>query len=315
MVVVSLLAMVFDILPVLLAALLSALIWNFFFIPPVFTFHINDTEDLLMFLMYFVIAMVNATLTFKIREQEKKARGKEEKEHAIQLYDTVLNSLSHELRTPVSAIIGAVDMLKENGPGLTEKNKDELLATIGTAGLRLNRQIENLLNMGRVESGMIQLRRDWCDINELIFHVVQKLSDEAINHTIIFNANEDLPFFKLDEGMIEQVLKNIIHNAIQYTPDHSVINVIAMHQNENCVMTVSDNGNGFPVNEIENAFDKFYRLPQSRAGGTGLGLSIAKGFTEAHGGSILLENNIDGGALFTITIPAETTYINKLKNE
>ncbi|NTW32317.1 MAG: DUF4118 domain-containing protein, partial [Bacteroidetes bacterium] len=95
LVVVSLLAMVFDILPVLLAALLSALIWNFFFIPPLFTFHIADTEDALMFLMYFVIALVNAVLTFKIREAEKKARDKEEKENTIKLYNTLLNSLSH----------------------------------------------------------------------------------------------------------------------------------------------------------------------------------------------------------------------------
>ena len=114
LVTVSLLAMLFEISPVLIAAVLSALIWNFFFIPPIFTFHVDHAEDLLMFLMYFLVAMVNAVLTFKIREAETIARDKEEKENALRHYNVLLNSLSHELRTPIATIIGAVDTLKEN---------------------------------------------------------------------------------------------------------------------------------------------------------------------------------------------------------
>ena len=111
---VSVVAMLFEILPVLVAAVLSAVIWNFFFIPPLYTFDIGNAEDVLMFLLYFLIALVNAALTFKIREAEKKARDKEEKEKELQLYNTLLNSLSHELRTPIASILGSVDMLKEN---------------------------------------------------------------------------------------------------------------------------------------------------------------------------------------------------------
>ncbi len=121
MVTVSLLAMMFDILPVMIAAILSALIWNFFFIPPLYTFHVSNAEDFLMFLMYFIIAMVNAVLTFKIREAELKARDKEEKENTIKIYNTLFNSLSHELRTPISTILGSVDTLKENKENLTER--------------------------------------------------------------------------------------------------------------------------------------------------------------------------------------------------
>ncbi len=313
--VVSILAMLFDILPVLISAILSALIWNFFFIQPLFTFHIDNGEDLLMFSLYFVIALVNAVLTFKIREVEKKARDKEEKENTIKLYNTLINSLSHELRTPISTILGAVDTLKESKDKLSPVNQTELLSEIDTASIRLNRQVENLLNMSRLESGMLKLNLDWCDLNELIFSVVRKLSAIDFEHRIIFNPIENLPLFKLDMGLMEQVFHNIIYNAVQYTPKNTIINIEASYQHENCLITISDNGHGFPENEIKFAFDKFYRLPNTKSGGSGLGLGIAKGFLEAHNGKIELRNNKEGGALFTISIPAETSFINSLKNE
>lgn len=312
--VVSVNAILFDILPVLLSALLSAIIWNFFFIPPILTFHIGNTEDGLLFLMYFVIASINAVLTYKIRDVERKERDEEEKLKAIKLYNTLLNSLSHELRTPISTIIGAVDTLKESEHKLSQTNQTELLSQIDIASIRLNRQVENLLNMSRLESGMLKLNFDWCDLNELIFSIIQKLSPTNGNHKIVFNPNENLPLFMLDRGLIEQVFHNIIYNAIQYTPENSIIVIGASYQSDNCYISISDNGNGFPDAEIAYVFDKFYRLPQSDAGGCGLGLSIVKGFIEAHNGKIELENNIDGGAKFSITIPAKTSFINNLKN-
>jgi two-component system, OmpR family, sensor histidine kinase KdpD len=313
--VVSLLAMTLDILPVLCASVLSALVWNFFFIPPIFTFHIDNTEDILLFLMYFVIALVNAVLTFKIRAAEKKARDKEEKENTIKLYNTLLNSLSHELRTPIATILGAVDTLKENKEKLSSTQQAELLAGIDLASIRLNRQVENLLNVSRLETGMLQPKLDWVDANELIHTVMQKLDPAKGNHQFIFTPNEQLPLFKLDHGLMEEVLHNILHNAVQYTPHNSNITINAKCINENCVITVEDNGPGFPPEQIQFLFDKFYRLPNSKTGGTGIGLSIAKGFTEAHKGKITVENCSTGGAKFTITVPVQTSFINNLKNE
>ena len=312
---VSVVAMLFDILPVLMAAVLSALIWNFFFIPPIYTFHIDNAEDLLMFLMYFVIALVNAVMTFKIREQESKARDKEEKEKTITLYNTLLNSLSHELRTPVSTIIGALDTLKESKDKLSSNNQSELLAQIDLASIRLNQQIENLLNMSRLETGILKLHLDWCDIHELIFSTMRKLSGINSHHKILYSPNELLPLCKLDIGLMEQILHNLLVNALQYTPENSIIKIEAIYAMDNCVITVEDNGSGLPEHEMAFVFDKFYRLPNSKTGGSGLGLSIVRGFVEAHNGKITTENNSDGGAKFTITIPAETSYIKNLKNE
>ena len=315
LVVVSLLAMLFDILPVLLAALLSALIWNFFFIPPTFTFHITDGEDALLFLLYFLIASVNAVLTVKIRIAEKKARDKEEKENTIKLYNTLLNSLSHELRTPIAAILGAVEILKEKNVNISEEMKNELLSEIDIAGHRLNRQVENLLNMSRLETGMLKLNLDWCDLNELMYSVIQKITLQTKTHVIQFPENENLPLAKIDAGLVRQSIYNILYNAVQYTPKGSVIKIAIVFKDEKGIISICDNGKGFPEDEIPFLFDKFYRLPHTQSGGTGLGLSITKGFVEAHGGTIKAENAPLGGAVFTISIPMETTFINNLKNE
>lgn len=312
---VSVTAMLFDIIPVLFTAFLSGLILNYFFIQPLFTLHITNTEDILLFFMYVIIALVSAVLTYKIREAENKARDKEEKEKTIQLYDTLLNSLSHELRTPIATIIGAIDTLKENKNKLSEDNQTVLLEEIDKASIRLNRQVENLLNMSRLETGTLKTKQDWCDLNELIYSLIEKIAVVKNEHTIHFVPDEKLPLFKLDIGLIEEIIQNLVLNAIQYTPTKSIISILAKHESENCIICISDNGNGFPESEIEFAFDKFYRLPNTKTGGSGLGLSIVKGFIEAHNGSISLKNVPNSGACFTITIPTETSYLNSLKNE
>jgi two-component system sensor histidine kinase KdpD len=312
---VSLIAMFFEIWPVLIAALFSALVWNFFFIPPRFTFAIHETEDVLMFFMYFIIALVNGVLTYKIRQIEKASNKKEEEENTLKLYNTLLNSLSHELRTPIATILGATDNLQTGNTKLSEANKNELISEISKASIRLNRQVENLLNMSRLESGFIQPKKDWCDINELVHEVVNGLKDNLQNRVVNIQIKENLPLFKLDHGLLSQILENLIHNAALYIPKYAIITVRANCVNEKLVLHVEDTGNGFPESEIEKVFDKFYRLKNSNTGGTGLGLSIVKGFVEAQYGTIHLENMEEGGARFTIEIPAESTYINNLKNE
>lgn len=314
LVTVSIIAMLFDIIPVVCAALLSALIWNFFFIPPILTFHIDNAEDTLMFSLYFLIALVNAVLSFKIRKEESKARDKEEKEKTIKLYNTLINSLSHELRTPIATILGAVDTLNESKDKLSISNQNELLEQIDIASIRLNIQVENLLNMSRLETGMLKLNLDWCDTNELINSVIQKLPVNH-NHMISFVQNESLPLFKFDRGILEQVLQNLLLNAHNHTPEGTIVIVKVTQNGNNCVISVSDNGSGIPEDEMEHLFDKFYRSPQANTGGSGLGLSIVKGFIEAHNGKVDVKNNTDGGATFTIEFPSEVSYLHNLKNE
>jgi two-component system sensor histidine kinase KdpD len=332
--VVSLIAVVFDIIPVLIAATISALAWNFFFIAPRFTFHIGSAEDGFLFLMYFVIALVSSVFTNRIRKAEKQLREKEEKEKTVRLYNTLLNSLSHELKTPIATIVAATDNLLNDNSRLTENNRKELTENISIASLRLNQQVENLLSMSRLESGFIQPKKDWSDINELIYSVLARLEQQLKNHKVKVCLEENLPLYKIDFVLMEQVLYNLMYNASIYTPEHTDIHITARNHHQrvytfdenhdpkselkaemnNLLLIIEDQGPGFPESEVEKAFDKFYRLSNSKTGGTGLGLSIVKGFVEAHNGTITLEN-IPHGARFTILIPAETSFINNLKNE
>jgi two-component system, OmpR family, sensor histidine kinase KdpD len=315
LVTVSLIAVTFDIFPVLTAALLSALIWNFFFIPPRFTFHVGNTDDTILFVMYFIIAMVNAVLTYKIRQIEKIARQKKERANTVRLYNTILNSLSHELRTPIATIVGATDTLLSNNANLTPESKGELLGEISKASFRLNQQVENLLNMSRLESGFIHPKMDWCDINEVVYEAVKRIEENKYTQAITININPDLPLFKLDKGMLEQIIYNLLNNACQYTPWNSKISIVVQYYTDVLQIIIEDNGKGFPEAEIKKVFDKFYRLQNTRTGGTGLGLSIVKGFTEALGGTVYLKNVDTGGARFTVNLPAATTHVNKRQQE
>lgn len=315
LVTVSILAMFLDIVPVLVAALLSALIWDFFFIPPRFTLTVGTPEDRLLLLMYFIVAMINAVLTSKIRQMEKEMKAKDEKEKSVKFYNTLFNSLSHELRTPITTIIGSIDNLQANSPRLSEKDKTDLLSEISVASIRLNQQVENLLNMSRLEAGFLHIKKDWCDINDLIHKTLQRLEPNLQKYKVAVDVPENLPLFKLDFGLMEQVIYNLIINVTQHTPEDTLITIQADCIRDRFVMTIADSGSGFPENEIDKVFDKFYRIRGSIPGGTGLGLSIVKGFVEAHNGSVRLENLPVRGSKCVIEILTEKSYVNRLKDE
>lgn len=305
---VSLLAMKLSLYPVLLAAVLSAFIWDFFFIPPHFTIHVTNSEDVLMLVMYFIVAMLNGVLTSRIKHFEGLAIQREERVNALKLYDTLFNSISHEFRTPIATILGATDNLLTQNSKFSEVNKTKLYQEINTATERLDRLVSNLLNVSRLESGSIRPKLDWCDLNELLYTVVNHLEFELKNHKVLISIPKNLPFFKLDFGLMEQAIHNIIYNCSIYTPEKSSIILTADYIDNQCFIKIEDNGKGFPKADLRLVFDKFYRSKNTQTGGIGLGLSISKGFIEAHGGHIKVENAEGGGAVFIISIPTSVNW-------
>ena len=302
---VSLLALIFDILPVLMAATLSAFIWDFFFIPPRYTIHVDTTEDLFLLIMYFIIALINGVLTYKIRHIEKALQLKEERANSVKLYNTILNSLSHELRTPIAAIIAATDNLQTNDR-ISDAVKNDLIDEISRASLRLNQQVENLLNISRLESGHIRPKNDWCDMVELVYDVVKRVEENNPSRKIEISINPDLPLCYIDKGMVDQVIYNLLNNAAIHTSNDCKIEISVANHADLLHITIEDSGKGFNNADSRDVFEKFSRVKSDPdKTNSGLGLSIVKGFTEAMGGSVELLQSRSPGAKFSITLPAK----------
>lgn len=215
----------------------------------------------------------------------------------------LLNSISHELRTPIASVRGASDSLLQPGPALSEDIRRQLARDILDASERLNRLVENLLDMSRLESGRLQLKREWCDVREIVGVAAHRLETCLSERLLTIDVQFDLPLVKLDFVLIEQVLVNLLDNACAYTQPGTHIQIKARKRDESCEITVSNDGPPIPVADLERVFDKFYRVPGLNITGTGLGLPISRGLVEAHGGTLVAENCAKDGVRFTIRLP------------
>jgi two-component system sensor histidine kinase KdpD len=313
--VVSLLAMVFELKPVLLASGVSALAWNFFFIPPLYKFTIDNPEDALLFIMYFVIATIKGVLSVKLRHAELRAKEEENQKKMLLLYDALFNSLSHELKTPISSVVTATDALRDGLGQLSQSQILTLIKEIDMAGNRLNQQVGNLLNMSRLESGQVQPHWDWCDMEEVTRTCVQPFRHSYPTYDIQLEIMPNLPIYWTDRVFVEQILHNLLRNAMEYTPENTRVIISLRPAKVGFQLEVSDDGRGIPEEIAPDIFDKFFRSAQASTGGTGLGLAIVKGFTEAMDGSVKFSNRPEGGACFKVYIPAMHTEVQNLTDE
>lgn len=437
--------------PVLMAATLSAFIWNFFFIPPRLTFAISSPEDVIMCLTYFVVALITGTLTNRLRQHEELIRDREErtnilyevlkdisssrekaeflskvctrmnqalagqcgvvlrdrngklgtelnhrhsiflteKDYAVahwafdnrkpagwstetlsqskalfiplegnsetvgvfvytpekhrklsveqenllysvcgqlgaaierhfvekrlreneklqeseKLHQTLLNSISHEMRTPLTAIMGSAEALLQESATQSVSQRKAMAQELLHAGERLNRVIENLLDMSRLEAGALALKQEWHVLQDVVGVVLNRLRKNLEGHKVKVTIPDDLPLLWLDFRLFEHALTNIIYNASIYTPPKSEISISGAVQGDSIWIVIQDDGPGIPADSMGKLFEKFYRVPGSPTGGTGLGLSIARSIVEFHQGNIRVENREAGGAKFTIELP------------
>ncbi len=439
--------------PTLLAATLTALLWDFLFVPPVFTFRISETTDLMLFLTYFAVALAMGHLAARLRAEQTAERRREERatalylltrelanatdftdllaiiirevgktfraEVAINLPDeagtggltryfasswamsekeegvadwafrrqqpagrstdtlpsaeglhlpllvtdriggvlslrfreaaeldsaqrdlleafvrqialvvdrqrlrttvqeakllaeserlskALLNSISHELRTPIAAITSASSGLGDLGEAENPALRRVLTGEIRTAATRLNRLVGNLLDMTRLESGHMKLRREWCDLADLVSVALRQLERELTRHVITNQLPPGLPLVQIDFVLMEQVLVNLLLNAALHTPPGTRVTISTEVGAKDIALIVADNGPGIAPEALPHLFDKFYRAPGAAAGGSGLGLSIVRGFVDAHGGQVSAQNRPGGGAEFTVRLPLQ----------
>lgn len=218
---------------------------------------------------------------------------------------TLLSSVSHDLRTPLAVIKGAVTNLLDRTVGWDEEARYELLGAIDHETDRLNRLVGNLLDMSRIESGALHLTRSWQDLDELITEVVDRMRPLMADHALTIDVPADLPPILLSYTQIDQVLTNLLENAVKYTPAGTPVAIAVHEQGQQVRITVRDRGPGIPPGMEARIFEKFVRTtaPERHADGTGLGLAICKGIVEAHGGKIWVEPVPGGGAAFHFTLP------------
>jgi two-component system, OmpR family, sensor histidine kinase KdpD len=246
-----------------------------------------------------------AIVRLQLAKEAEQAKWLTESE---KLHRTLLNSISHDFRTPLASITGAVTSLLAEGSVYSQETREIFLRTIKEEAHRMNRFIENLLDMVRLESGTLKLNMKWCDIQDIIGVVLRETRDTLQGHQLRIDIPQDLPSIKADFILIEQVIINLLENAAKYSFPGSTITISAICRDKSLFLTVADPGPPIPKTEQEHIFDKFYRLRSSRpASGTGLGLSICKGIIEAHGGSIVVDSSPECGNRFTffLTVPEE----------
>lgn len=242
-------------------------------------------------------------------EKEASNRARREIEEAArqeQLRANLLRSISHDLRTPLTSISGNALILTEKNPLLTEEKRRELSAAIYEDANWLNHLVENLLSITRMENGQVNLHIQPELIQDIFDDVLAHLDHDAARHTIVTNVTDDLLMADMDAQLIEQVLVNLINNAIKYTPEHSRIELFAAPEGKFVRICVTDDGPGIPEESWDKLFDMFYTLGKTRSDGRrglGLGLALCRSIVAAHGGVINVQNAAPHGACFRFTLP------------
>jgi len=237
----------------------------------------------------------------RLAEQAEGARVQSETER---LRSGLLSSVSHDLRTPLAVITGVTSTLLEADGALAPDQRAEMLRTVVDEASRLNQLVGNLLAMTRLESGTLEVRRHWVPVEEIIGAALHRIEPLAGDRAIRVNVASDVPLVAVDDVLIEQVVFNLVENALKHAPASTPIDIRARCGVSDVQVSVADRGPGLPRGAEERVFDKFYRGDApTRVGGAGLGLAICRGIVEAHGGTIRAAERVGGGAEFTFALP------------
>jgi two-component system sensor histidine kinase KdpD len=238
----------------------------------------------------------------------EQARQAEVLQATEKLQTALLNSISHDLRTPLVSILGAFSSLQEDDLALDEATRRSLVENAREEAERLNRFVSNLLDMTRIEAGALKVAHEPCDLQDVIGAALERLSDRLGNRTLRVEVPPDLPLVPMDFVLMAQVLVNLLDNALKYSPASAPIEVRVRVEDSQAFIEIADHGIGVPREDLERVFDKFYRVQRpGQVTGTGLGLSICKGIVEAHGGRIWAQNRPGGGTFITVVLPLDTS--------
>jgi two-component system sensor histidine kinase KdpD len=301
-------------------SLASMLAFNFFFLPPLYTLTIADSRNWLALLVFVVTSIVVSELSNRSRRrareaedalQELRALTRERERLAAEAVEAealrrsdamktaILRAVSHDLRTPLMAILTSASALTQPGLALDDTDRAELLATVSDAAQRLDRLVANLLDLSRLQAGAAEPRRQLVTVDDLVIDALQSLDDAE---RIEVALPDDAPAVSVDPQQIERALANLLENALKYSADPVVVRVA--HTSAEVLIRVIDRGPGVGPVEAERIFAPFQRGESGTgARGAGLGLAIAQGFAEANGGRVSVESHEGQGATFVLALP------------
>lgn len=324
-------------LPALAASILALLCFNFFFLPPLGTFHIAAPDNWIALVAFLITAVTVGQLSARARKRAEEAEhGKREigrlyaelreaferASHAEalrqseKLKSALLDAVTHDLRTPLTSIKASITTLLDEVRGdqrvaLDPESKIEMMEVIDEESDRLNRFINGLIELARIEAGELQLRRRWGVVDEIISAALARAEPITRQHRVEVEVEKELPGVRVDERAVSEVVYTLIDNAAKYSAKGSLIRISAQRAGDDSIqMSVEDEGPGIAPDLRERVFDKFFRATRDggintkQPTGTGMGLAIAKGIVEAHGGTIEIESGTTGkGTRVVFTLP------------
>jgi two-component system sensor histidine kinase KdpD len=287
----------------IVVAMLATVVFDYFFIPPYASLTPIYPRHLVTLAVMLVVAMVISGLADLARRQAGAALRARNEVEAERLRNGLLSSISHDLKTPLTAITGAATTMLED-ESLDGATRRDLVQTIYEEAEHLNRLVSNLLYMTRLESGVVQVRKEWQPLEDVIGTAVARLESRLQGRELVMRFPANVSSAPFDGVLVEQVLVNLLENALRYTPAHTPIEIAANATEKMTTVEVADRGPGVPSSERQRIFDKFYRSDPRRAdGGVGLGLTISMAIVRAHGGNLWVETREGGGARFFFTLP------------
>ncbi|HMV50814.1 MAG TPA: ATP-binding protein, partial [Blastocatellia bacterium] len=310
----------------------------FFFLPPLYTFTIADPQNWIALAAFLITAVTAGQLSARVKRRAEEAEaGRREIERLYdeykiaseqakqaevfrqseQLKSALLDAVTHDLRTPLTSIKASVTTLLAEAPAkessedtvvLDPEGRAELLEVINEETDRLNRFVENLVELAKLEAGELQLRRRWGSVAEIVALACRRAAELTARHSIEVSLERELPAARVDANLLAEVLYSLIDNAAKYSPAGSLIEIAARRaEHEMILLSVEDQGRGIPPEARERVFDKFFRLTSDGAlqpKGLGMGLAIARGIVEAHGGCIWIEHGAnERGTRVQLLIP------------
>jgi two-component system sensor histidine kinase KdpD len=287
-------------------ALLCVLAFDFVFVPPYLSFAVNDAQYLVTFAILLAVGLVISGLAERARWQEQARATLAVEAETERVRSALLSSISHDLRTPLAVMSGASSSLVESGERLGPGERRALAESIFRHSRAMADVMGNVLQMTRLETGTLKLKRDWSSIEEIAGSVLDRLGGRLAQHRVMLDLPAGLPLVRVDATLVEQALGNLLENAAKHTPPGTLVRLRAVEREGELIVSVEDFGPGLDPGDFARVFAKFHRgVGEGAAGGIGLGLAICRAIVLLHGGRIWAEQLPGGGTAFRFALPVE----------